>query len=370
MGIFDPDWPQLHQGGSLGLWSPLLALSSMLYGQGIGFRLLAYNRGLLKRKSLPGFVVSVGNLTAGGTGKTPATIMLARWASEAGYCVAVLSRGYKGRYKEKVLEVSDGVRVKADSLVVGDEPFLLSRKLSGVPVVISRKRHLAGLFAHGKFGSDFFILDDGFQHLELKRDLDLALIDASSPFGNGHLLPWGPLREPVDQLARADAFIITRASPGSSSDSIADFLNRRFPTTPVFCGDHIPEKVVFPHSKRVCDAGILKGKRVVAFAGIARPESFKDTLIKLGAESVYLKGFRDHHRFKRDEIQDLIHLKEKINAHCLLTTEKDWTRISAFDPAPPEIGYLCIRFSILSAQKEFFEMVHTALSDFRRGVKK
>jgi tetraacyldisaccharide 4'-kinase len=370
MAVFRPDWSRFHQDESSGLLSPLLAFFSVLYGQGIGLRLLAYNRGLFKRKSLPGFVVSIGNLTAGGTGKTPAAVMLAKWASEKGYCVAVLSRGYKGRYKNKVLEVSDGTRIHADPGVTGDEPYLLAKKLSGIPVIISKTRYLAGLFAHGKFGSDFFILDDGFQHLDLKRDLDLTLIDASRPFGNGHLLPWGPLREPVDQLTRADAFILTRACQYGSNGRAVNFLNRRFPTTPVFYGDHIPEKVVFPHSNKVCDAGILKGKRILAFAGIARPESFKDTLIRLGADAVYLKGFRDHHRFNREEIQALIRRKEKINADCLLTTEKDWVRMSSFHPVPPDMGYLCIRFSLVSGESEFFEMVNSALSNYRRVIRK
>jgi len=201
IGVFGPDWSQIHQKETSGLLSVVLAFFSVLYGAGVKLRLRAYSGGLFKRKSLPGVVVSIGNLTVGGTGKTPAVIMLAKWALNEGFRVALLSRGYGGRYRKKVLEVSDGNSIKADPRDAGDEPYLLAKKLSGIPVVVSGKRYAAGIFAHEKFGCNFFILDDGFQHMELRRDLDLALIDAEKPFGNGHLLPRGPLREPVDQLA-------------------------------------------------------------------------------------------------------------------------------------------------------------------------
>ena len=240
------------------------------------------------------FVISVGNITAGGTGKTPAVSMLAKWAFGEGHRVAILSKGYGGRYKHKVLEVSDGRHIYADAQVAGDEPLLLARGVSRSPVVISKKRYLAGMYAHKKFGSDFFILDDGFQHLELKRNLNLALIDASEPFGNAHLLPWGPLREPLSQLERADAFILTRFSRaqgaerrGQSAKGNAQsaegrgqrternairhtsgamrspqetlaFLKERFPSTPVFCADHIPDKVIFPFSGEAHTPGFLR----------------------------------------------------------------------------------------------------------------
>jgi len=152
----------------IGPWTCLLAAFSVLYSLGLKFRFLAYRYGFFKRKSLPGFVVSVGNLTVGGTGKTPATVMLAKWALNQGYQVAVLSRGHGGRYKSKVFEVSDGKNISDDPTETGDEPYLLAKNLPGVPVVLSKKRYLGGLFAREKFGTDFFILDDGFQHLELE----------------------------------------------------------------------------------------------------------------------------------------------------------------------------------------------------------
>ncbi len=359
-------WSKIQQKKSPGLWSVILAPLSIGYGIGIRFRLSAYRYKPQKRKSLPGFVVSIGNLTIGGTGKTPTVIMLAKWASNEGYRVSVLSRGYRGRYKEDFLEVSDGSAIKAGPLETGDEPYLIARKLTGVPIVISRKRFKAGLFAHKKFGCNFFILDDGFQHLELKRDLDLALLDASNPFGNGHLMPWGPLREPIDQLGRADAFIITRSNENPAIDKIVGFLKEKFPSSPIFYGDHLPEKVVFPFSNEALSPEFLEGKRVFAFAGIARPESFKETLIRLGADLVYFRGYRDHYKFKKNEIQDLIKMKKKHGADYLITTEKDWVRIASFASMYPELAYLCIQFNLLSGKDDFFRMVKDGAEDKRK----
>ena len=290
-----------------------LAPLTLLYGFAVRLRSIAY-KGVLRQKSLPGTVVSIGNLTVGGTGKTPATCMLAEWALGEGYRVAILSRGYAGKYKRKVLEVSDGNDINAGPEEGGDEPYLLARRLPGVPVIISQDRYEAGIWAHNRFGTDFFILDDGFQHLSLKRDLDLVLLDATSPFGNGHLLPWGPMREPIDQLARAHAIIITRAGDSSSGDDLSRFLEKRFPDKPLFRGDHIPEKIVFTTKNKIYSTDFLKGKRVIAFAGIATPESFRNTLIKSGTNLIHFKEFRDHHPFSMDEFRCITTEKERTGA--------------------------------------------------------
>ncbi len=246
-----PNWNEIHESGGFHIATPALALFSCLYGLGVKLRLKAYGR--LKRRSLPGFVVSVGNLTVGGTGKTPATCLLAEWAMDEGYRVAILSRGYGGHYRTKVLVVSDEQGINAGPVQAGDEPVLLARKLKGVPVIISKQRYLAGALAAEKYKSNFFILDDGFQHLALERDLDLVLIDAVKPFGNGHLLPRGPLREPVDQLNRADAFIITRPGKDTEGHGVKGILKERLPEKDMYCGDHIPERVIFPNKKREYD---------------------------------------------------------------------------------------------------------------------
>lgn len=365
MSKLGPDWSHVHQKKSIGFWSLPLAVCSVLYGAGSIFRPWLYSRGVFKKKSLPGFVVSIGNITAGGTGKTPAVSMIAKWAQGRGYRVAILSRGYGGRYSDKVLEVSDGNSLKADPVKAGDEPYLLAKKLTGIPLIISKRRYLAGSFAHERYGSDFFILDDGFQHLELHRDLNIMLIDAATPFGNGHLLPWGPLREPISQLARADVFIFTRASHHGCKVPV--FFSQKFPSIPIFYADHLPSDIVFPHSSEVHEPRLITDKPVLAFAGIARPELFRKTLSRLGAEVVYFRGFKDHYPFGRNDIQAMIQIKERTGARYLLTTEKDWMRIASLNIMHPDMAYMTMEFVLLSDHDRFFKIITDRVCKVRRG---
>jgi tetraacyldisaccharide 4'-kinase len=344
------DWSRIHEQNRFTPATLPLAALSFLYGLGVKLRM----RVTPTKKELPGFVLSLGNLTVGGTGKTPAAAMIAKWALEQGYKPAILSRGYGGRSRQKVLEVSDGRATLATPIEAGDEPYLLAKKLKGVPVIISKWRYDAGLFTHEKHGTDFFILDDGFQHVGLERDLDIVLLDATRPFGNMHLLPWGPLREPVDQLRRADAFIITRSGEGSGL-ILMDFFKRRFPGKPVFQSQHMPEKIVFPRSWKSYGPAFLLGKRVVAFSGIAKPEQFRDTLTKLGAEILFFNVFPDHHPFSRAEIEKMI-LSAKA-ADCLMTTEKDWVRIEDLGIHEDKLCYLTVKFEVLPKGESFFNLV-------------
>jgi tetraacyldisaccharide 4'-kinase len=350
------DWARIHDQKSFSAMTPALACFSFLYGAAVQLRVKA---SLVKKKNtLPGFVVSVGNLTVGGTGKTPAAIMIAQWAAAEGFQPAVLSRGYGGKRNEEVLEVSDGKNLHARLAEAGDEPYLIAKKLPGIPVIVSPNRYRAGLLAHEKHAADFFILDDGFQHLALTRDLDLVLMDSHRPFGNGHLLPWGPLREPLYQLSRADAFVLTRANPDGkdATGATEEFLRSRF-QKPLFLSAHVPEEIVFPHENKEYNTTFLKGKRVIAFAGLARPNAFRETVIGLGAEIVSFKAFKDHHVYAPDQIQQLIREKDRAGADCLLTTEKDWVRTEGAMKECPDLAYLRIRFAIASESKTFFEMI-------------
>ena len=353
------DWSSIHRERTIRFYTPVLAMFSLLYGIAQRLRCAAYDLGILKKKKLPGWVVSVGNLTAGGTGKTPAVAALAKWALSEKFKVAIISRGYGGDYKSHVLEVSDGQRIRADSRLAGDEPLLLAGKVPGSPVVLSKKRYLAGMYAHGKFASDFFIIDDGFQHMQLARDLNLVLMDGSDPFGNGHLLPLGPLREPLDQLARADAFILTRFKHYKGDRTLA-FLKENYPDIPVFCADHVPDRVIFPRLDRVDSPHMLKGKRVVAFAGIGNPVVFRETLEALGAQVVAFCGFKDHYVYKKDDLDRLVRLKSQTDAEYILTTEKDWMRMGSIWPECSGIAYLCIQFSFLPGQEGVFRMIENA----------
>ncbi|MBW1721884.1 MAG: tetraacyldisaccharide 4'-kinase [Deltaproteobacteria bacterium] len=359
------NWSKIHGTSPPPTWNLVLAPLSMIYGLGAKIHMGAIGR--KKKKILPGFVASVGNLTTGGTGKTPAVLMLARWAAARGHRVAVLSRGYGGRYQNGVLVVSDpGKGLLADPRESGDEPFLLASRLKGIPVIVSKDRFRAGMLAHEKFGTDFFLLDDGFQHLNLHRDLDMVLLDAEHPFGNGHLLPRGPLREPVGHLERADAFILTRSDRVKDLSPIENFFNSRFPRIPLFKGRHVPEAIHFPREGRTCGLDFLKGKRIAAFAGIARPETFLDTLSGLGAIPVSFSVFADHHPFNPGEIRHLLRLKKESGAQYLVTTEKDWVRIKDIVSGIPDLAFLRIAFD-LSPTQDFFHMMEEAVEKSARA---
>ena len=310
------------------------------------------------KKALPGFVLSLGNLTVGGTGKTPAAAMIAEWALEQGHKPAILSRGYGRKSREKVLEVSDGEALLSTPAESGDEPYLLAKKLKSVRVIISKSRYEAGLLSHEKHGTNFFILDDGFQHVGLQRDLDIVLLDATRPFGNLHLLPWGPLREPLHHLGRADAFILTRSGEGAAS-ILVDFLAKKFPGKPVFRSQHLPQKVVFPRSWKTYGPAFLLGKRVAAFCGIAQPEQFRNTLTKLGAEMVFFKAFPDHYPYSRAEIEEMILSANA--ADFLMTTEKDWVRVENLGVHEDKLCFLTIKFELLAEKQSFFSMVKRSI---------
>jgi len=349
-----PDWPKLHEKRTLSPGMIPLAGLSYLYGLAVKIRIKPCEK--KRKKELPGFVLSIGNLTVGGTGKTPATAMIAEWAKKEGYRPAILSRGYGGSHGGKTLEVSDGQHLFCAPEEAGDEPYLLSKKLVGVPVVLSRARYEAGLLAFERHRSNFFILDDGFQHLRLKRDLDLVLLDATSPFGNMHLLPRGPLREPVEHLRRADVFILTRTGHGTNL-LIMNYLKKKFGAKPTFPSEHVPERLVLPSHGQTYDPEFLRGKRVIGFAGIAKPEGFRDTLINVGAEIVLFKRFGDHHAFIRSEIRDLVAERHRLRADLLVTTEKDYVRLAQLASAENSLCYLTVRFHIVSGAEAFFDII-------------
>lgn len=357
-----PDWSRIHRERRFGVESLPLALCSVIYRLGVGMRLTAFRKGVLREKSLPGYVLSVGNLTAGGTGKTPAVVMLARWAMDQGFRVAVLSRGYGAERRQGPLPVSDGRGHHADVVLAGDEPLLIARSVPEIPVIVSRRRYDAGLYAHERFGADFFILDDGFQHLQLRRDFDLVLLDADDPFGNGRLLPWGPLREPVNQLKRADAVVFTRARHVPPDPNVLAVLGRICEGVPVFRADHEPTRLIFPYADRVEGPDFLRGRRVVGFAGIGRPQVFEKTLKECGAIVAAFRGFADHYPYKGEDLNDLVHLKEAKGADLLVTTEKDWARVGPVGTAVSDMAYLGVRFRMLPGEEGIFRMIQDGFS--------
>jgi tetraacyldisaccharide 4'-kinase len=301
------------------------AAASRLYGLGAGWRRHLYARGLLRTKKLPAPVVSVGNLTVGGTGKTPVVACLARILQDRGRRVAILSRGYGGQSRGVVC-ISDGRHLYQSPPAVGEEPYWLARTLPGVAVYTGACRYAAGLAAWTECQPDLFLLDDGFQHFQLHRDLDLVLLDAASPFGNGFLLPRGPLREPLTALAAAQGLILTRFDPERHQLQLTA-IRAAFPDHTVSTAAITAVGVVRYPGGRAEAPGALSRRALMAFAGLARPEVFAATLQELGVDLQGFEAFPDHHAYSPGEIDRLAAAARARGAEGLVTTGKDWARL-------------------------------------------
>jgi tetraacyldisaccharide 4'-kinase len=299
--------------------STSLYLLSLIYSRAVKARLSLYSRGLLPAKKLPCRVISVGNITVGGSGKTPMTIFLADYLRKKGCRTVVVSRGYGNTLKGGIGVVSDGTKTILTPRKGGDEPYLMSKRLKGVPVVVGGDRYSAGLAAIGRFDPHCIILDDGFQHLRLKRDLNILLFDSSRGIGNGHLLPRGILREPLDGIGRADLVMIK----GNGKEGFAPAGD-----LPTVSFRYRPAGLVSLGGERE-DVSLLQGKRVIAVAAIANPSSFVNTLKECGAEVLSTLFYPDHHWYGREDIG---RIREEANrfkgrAGMIVTTEKDMVRL-------------------------------------------
>src|SRR5213594_4513417 len=252
------------EGWSIGGWllAPLIPLSH-LYGLAMRARAALYARGLLRQQILPCRVISVGNLTVGGTGKTPVVFALAAARLDRGRKVGVISRGYKRRSGTSILEISDGRTLRGHPEDSGDEPFLIAQHCLGVPVAVGADRPLVGRYLVDRFDLDTLVLDDGFQHLALRRDMDILVLDAGAPFGNGYLLPRGRLREPLSAMERASAVLVTRASQAQRLDELKATVRAVAPSVPIWITDFAPSAVVQVGGATSVDRkSVVKGKSV------------------------------------------------------------------------------------------------------------
>jgi len=316
-------------------------------------RLRLYEWRLSRVHALGCQVISVGNLTVGGTGKTPIVEKLARRLSDGGRRVAILSRGYKSRplpFPQRLRNriaalggedakvapprvVSDGSRLLLGSDLAGDEPYMLAKNLRNVVVLVDRDRVKSGLHAIRKFGADVLLLDDGFQYLPLKERLDVVLVDRESPYGSGwedgaprgNLLPRGMLREPRRHLKRADLLVITKCDGSDLAELKADLRKHNRHAPFVECS-HAPRYLEDLRTGERKPLDILKGQKIGAVSGIARPESFEAGLRALGAEIAYSRSFADHHRYAGPEIVNALARSKGRNARFVVTTEKDAVR--------------------------------------------
>ncbi len=355
-------WKEVADGSREGI-GPLAAraflrLLAAPYGWGALAKNYGHDRGWLQARRLPVNVVSVGNLTVGGAGKTPLTLEIARYYKDADIPAAILSRGYKGGAEQRPLIVSDGENIFFGPEQAGDEPYLLAAR-SGLPVVVGSDRYAGGMAAIERFGVRAVILDDGFQHRKLARDVDIALIDARRPLWRERVLPAGVLREPVRGLRRASVFVLTRFDNSETGKENQRYLRRRFHGVPVFIADHRPD-FLLTHGKAEPPEA-LAGKRVVAFSGIADNARFLETVKAVGADVAAFVEFDDHHGYTAGDIERITRARHETRADALVTTEKDGVKLGSFrsDTFNPLI--LCARFTFLQDRETFFELVTNGL---------
>ncbi len=315
------------------LWQRLLlaplAPPSRLFGAAATTRLRLYETGVLQQQVAPIPVISVGNLAVGGAGKTPIVMDLATRFQGRGLKVAVLAAGYRGKGKGARV-VSRGEGLLFDAKEAGDEPVLVAERCPGVQVLVGPSRaELAGIAAR-HLRADVAILDDGFQHLGLARDLDIVVLDGASPFGNGHLLPRGPLRERPDALRRADLCWIAKVDEGDPKevDAAAATARELTGSEPIRSRYRV-SSILDGDLRREEPASVLRGRQVLLLAGLARPDSFRRTLGRLGAKVVGESLFPDHHPFTTKELEAALSRARAVGAELICTTEKDAVRIPA-----------------------------------------
>lgn len=313
-----------------------LAPLGMLYGAVARTRLHLYRSGFLKTENAGAPVISVGNITAGGTGKTPLVEWVARAVAHEGRRACVLTRGYGRADERRRVVVSDGERVLAGVTDSGDEPSLLAEQLLGAAsVVCDRDRVAAARWAREKLGAEVFVLDDGFQHLRIARDLDIVTLDATAPWGGGHLLPRGRLREPREGLARADCILITRANLSDDLEGLRAEAARLSDGRAVVVASRVRMRGLRPlgganemsYGANVeLESGAVR-ESTAAFCAIGNPQAFFEQLRRDGFELCHTRAFPDHHDFQESDIAAVAREAERHGARLLLTTAKDAVKL-------------------------------------------
>ena len=322
-------------GGAM-LLKPLLRALSYPYSLFIRVRNFLYDKNILKSTSARCPVMSVGNITLGGTGKTSCVQWLCRMLSEKGHNAVILSRGYGAEKGE-----------------INDEYKVLLSNLPTVSHIANRDRVSSAERAVKEFDADCLVLDDGFSHRRLRRDIDILLLDALVPYGYGHLLPAGLLREPLTSTRRADVIILTHSDlvDGDYLDDFEDKLKRLFPARPILREIHKPVRIREIHSLKEYPPEWIKGKSIYAFCGIGNPEAFEKTLKKLGANVFEMKVFSDHHIYKAEDVDQIISDAKSTSAEIVLTTQKDAVKIKTFKKCYP-VYELIVSFEVVRGASE------------------
>ena len=360
--------------GAVALFLAFLKGVSFIFAVIVSIRYFLYNTGLLRRYPLGIQVISIGNVTAGGTGKTPVTEIFARTLAAQGRKVAILSRGYRRKEApfwqrlftevvEPPLVVSDGKHVLLDSETGGDEPYMLASNLPGVAVVVDRNRVKAGRYAIKRLGCDTILLDDGFQYQKLKHSIEVVLVDSTNPFGNGNMLPRGILREPARHLKRADIIFLTKCRGDVSA--VREEVRKYNTTAEIVECNHTPKVLKDVWSREEYPLDWLKGKTTCTLSGIASPKGFENSLRRLGAKVVWCERYADHHRYASSEILYALNRSADMGADALITTEKDAVRFPRFETSPVRCLYLRIAIEILNGAENFTSIINRIC--FRKG---
>ncbi len=331
----------------------ILKVLSLLYFWGYCFRMWAYRWGLFPSHKLDCRVISVGNLTLGGTGKTPVVMMIAETLRGNGHKPGILSRGYGGNSNSEVNVVCDGKDILLSPDVAGDEAVMMAQRLKNVPVLVGSDRYQIGRYAIEHFGVDTLILDDGFQHLGLKRDMNILLFDHQRPFGNGQLFPAGELREPRKAARRADFVCITRYSGASYPPGIGEQLIKDLP---IVKSTLRLDSLLKLDDGEVLDVKELHDQPVAAFCGIANPDDFRRILEQTRARVVYYHPFPDHHEYTVADLKSVEESARKMGAKLLLTTEKDAVKLKAESVGLP-FYKVALEMEILEGREVFNQNV-------------
>ena len=347
-------WEKEDKGGIFFLF---LRFLSLLYLTGYLIRKSFYCLGLIKPKKLSAKVISVGNITAGGSGKTPFVLYLAKKLMEKKVNFAILTRGYKRLSKDTIeLEKIDSPDIRWEQ--VGDEPYLLSNHLLEIPIIVDKDRFHSGKIAQDKYKADFLLLDDGFQHWRLKRDLDIVMIDSSIDLEKEKLLPAGRLREPLSSLKRANLFVLTRVDQSERRDKVIKLLQKYNPQAPIV--ESILEVTSVANWKDKSEIGLsqLKGKKGLAFCGIGNPYSFERTLKSSGLEILNAFFFLDHYIYTRKDLLLLQAEAKKSGASYLITTEKDSIRLPDTGELTIPLLVIKVELKIISGEEKLWELLN------------
>lgn len=350
----------------------LLEGASRVFGLIVKLRAWLYEVGLKRRFPLGCQVISVGNVTVGGTGKTPVVEILARTLRDEGRAVAIISRGYRKKEKpffQRLLDgeataprvVSDGNRVLLGSDMSGDEPYMLASNLPGVVVLVDKNRVKAGRYAIRHFACDVLILDDGFQYMKLKHSHEIVLVDSTNPFGNRHLLPRGILREPAANIRRADFIFITKSDGGA--DALRARLRRLNPTAEMAECRHRPRFYKNVYSAETLPLEKIAGMKVVALSGIAAPMGFENSVSAMGGRILARERFPDHYRYRTQDIINVINEADELGADAILTTEKDAVRLPHLERPKVPIYYMRMEIEIVSGFDNFRQCVDRICMD-------